>query len=153
MTNIDVQYVTGADGKQVGVFVPIDEWRDMESKRETAYLMSTEARKQRASVLESGTEKYTSLDEAGIEISERTGLPVFRVSSNGRPITLEDVKKLEGEWWVSACSTSICSSHWLGLRLSTRRSGFLVPSQVLMVGYKEKEGHYENSRTPVHHRC
>ncbi len=98
MTNIDVQYVTGADGKQVGVFVPIDEWRDMELKRETAYLMSTEAKKQQPSVLESGTEKYMSLEEAGIEISERTGLPVFRVPSNGRPITLEDVKKLEDEW-------------------------------------------------------
>ncbi len=98
MTNIDVQYVTGADGKQVGVFVPIDAWRDMESRGEAAYLMSTEAKKHRASVSEVGTEKYRSLEEAGIEISERTGLPVFRVSSNGRPITLEDVKKLEDEW-------------------------------------------------------
>lgn len=70
----------------------------MESKRETAYVMSTEAKQHRASVSEDRTEKYRSLEEAGIEISERTGLPVFRVASNGRPITLENVKKLEDEW-------------------------------------------------------
>lgn len=98
MTNIDVQYVTGADGKQVGVFVPIDQWRDRESKREAVYLRRAEAKNHRPSVSEGSAEKYRSLEVAEIEISERTGLPVFRVPSNGRPITLEDVKKLEDEW-------------------------------------------------------
>lgn len=98
MTNVDVQFVTGADGKQVGVFIPIDQWRDMESKRESVYLMRTEAKNHRSLVSESGAERCSSLEDAGIEISERTGLPVFRVPSNGRPITLEDVKKLEDEW-------------------------------------------------------
>lgn len=98
MKNFDVQYVTGADGKQVGVFVPIDQWRAMESKRETATPMSAGANSHRPAAAEGGTENYASLEEAGIEFSERTGLPVFRVPSDGPPITLEDVRKLEDEW-------------------------------------------------------
>lgn len=98
MANFDVQYVTGADGKQIGVFVPIEQWREMESNRETQYPMSASAKSHRPAAAEGGTRNYASLEEAGIEISERTGLPVFRIPRNGPPITLEDVKKLEDEW-------------------------------------------------------
>lgn len=64
MTNVDVQYVTGADGKQVGVFIPIDQWRDLESERETAYLLSTEAMRNRLLGALERSENCISLEEA-----------------------------------------------------------------------------------------
>lgn len=64
MTNIDVQYVTGADGEQVGVFIPIDQWRDLESDRETAYLLSTEAMRNRLLGALERSENCISLEEA-----------------------------------------------------------------------------------------
>jgi len=42
-----IQYITEADGEPVGVLVPIDLWREIESERETAYLLRSEAMKQR----------------------------------------------------------------------------------------------------------
>jgi PHD/YefM family antitoxin component YafN of YafNO toxin-antitoxin module len=46
-TDAGVQYVTDADGKAVGVIVPISLWREIESERETAYLLRSEAMKKR----------------------------------------------------------------------------------------------------------
>jgi hypothetical protein len=43
----EVQYVSDADGNTVGVIVPIDLWREIESERETAYLLKSDAMKQR----------------------------------------------------------------------------------------------------------
>ena len=42
-----IHYVADADGKPVGVIVPIELWREIESERETAYLLKSETMKQR----------------------------------------------------------------------------------------------------------
>jgi PHD/YefM family antitoxin component YafN of YafNO toxin-antitoxin module len=43
----EVQYVSDAAGKAVGVLVPIELWREIESERETAYLLKSPTMKQR----------------------------------------------------------------------------------------------------------
>jgi PHD/YefM family antitoxin component YafN of YafNO toxin-antitoxin module len=45
----EVQYVSDADGKPLGVIVPIELWQEIESERETAYLLKSDAMKQRLS--------------------------------------------------------------------------------------------------------
>ena len=45
----EVQYVSDADGKPLGVIVPIQLWHKIESERETAYLLKSEAMKHRLS--------------------------------------------------------------------------------------------------------
>ncbi|MGI8978832.1 MAG: hypothetical protein ACR2FY_06375 [Pirellulaceae bacterium] len=42
-----VQYVSDASGNAVSVIVPIDLWREIESERETAYLLKSDAMKKR----------------------------------------------------------------------------------------------------------
>ncbi len=42
-----VQYVNDEKGTTVGVLVPIELWREIESERETAYLLKTETMKKR----------------------------------------------------------------------------------------------------------
>jgi hypothetical protein len=42
-----VQYVSDAEGNAVGVIVPIELWREIESERETAYLLKSPSMKQR----------------------------------------------------------------------------------------------------------
>ena len=42
-----VQYVSDETGEPVGVIVPIDLWREIESERETAYLLKSHAMKRR----------------------------------------------------------------------------------------------------------
>lgn len=43
----DVQYVSDASGKAVSVIVPIELWQAIASERETAYLLKSDAMKQR----------------------------------------------------------------------------------------------------------
>lgn len=43
----EVQTVSDSQGNAIGVFVPIDVWREIESERETAYLLKSEANKKR----------------------------------------------------------------------------------------------------------
>jgi PHD/YefM family antitoxin component YafN of YafNO toxin-antitoxin module len=43
----DIQYISDAEGKPTGVIVPIDLWREISSERETAYLLQSEAMRQR----------------------------------------------------------------------------------------------------------
>jgi PHD/YefM family antitoxin component YafN of YafNO toxin-antitoxin module len=43
----EIRYVSDAAGNHVAVIVPIELWREIESERETAYLLSSEAMKQR----------------------------------------------------------------------------------------------------------
>lgn len=45
MTNI--QYISDEIGNTVGVIVPIELWREIESEKETAYLLKSEKMKQR----------------------------------------------------------------------------------------------------------
>jgi len=42
-----VQYVSDEEGHAVGVIVPIEFWREIESERETAYLLKSETMKKR----------------------------------------------------------------------------------------------------------
>ncbi len=46
-TQSDVQYISDADGKEVGVIVPIALWHEIEGERETAYLLKSETMKRR----------------------------------------------------------------------------------------------------------
>lgn len=56
MTEASIQYVTGADGETVGVIVPIALWREIESERETAYLLQSETMKDRLLAAKARTE-------------------------------------------------------------------------------------------------
>jgi PHD/YefM family antitoxin component YafN of YafNO toxin-antitoxin module len=42
-----VQYVSDESGNAVAVIVPIDVWREIESERETAYLLKSDAMRKR----------------------------------------------------------------------------------------------------------
>jgi PHD/YefM family antitoxin component YafN of YafNO toxin-antitoxin module len=46
-TVTDIQYISDANGKAVGVIVPISLWREIESEKETAYLLKSETMKTR----------------------------------------------------------------------------------------------------------
>jgi hypothetical protein len=43
----DNQYVSDTDGNRVSVIVPIELWREIESERETAYLLNSATMKKR----------------------------------------------------------------------------------------------------------
>ncbi len=43
----DIQYISDANGNQVGVIVPIEIWHEIESEQETAYLTKSETMKKR----------------------------------------------------------------------------------------------------------
>jgi len=47
MTLAEIQYVSDKKGKTVAVIVPIDLWREIESERETDYLLKSENMKRR----------------------------------------------------------------------------------------------------------
>lgn len=42
-----VQYISDTDGRAVGVIVPIELWREIESERETAYLLKSKTMRKR----------------------------------------------------------------------------------------------------------
>jgi hypothetical protein len=44
---LPLQYVSDANGNTVSVIVPIDVWREIESEKETAYLLKSDTMKQR----------------------------------------------------------------------------------------------------------
>lgn len=43
----DLQYISDAAGKALAVIVPIEIWREIESERETAYLLKSDAMRAR----------------------------------------------------------------------------------------------------------
>lgn len=62
-----VQYVSDADGKPVSVIVPIELWREIESERETAYLL-----KRRKRLLDAkARKKGLSLEEVRAQLGTR----------------------------------------------------------------------------------
>jgi PHD/YefM family antitoxin component YafN of YafNO toxin-antitoxin module len=69
MANEGIRYVSDADGKAVAVIVPIELWREIESERETAYLLKSEAMKRRLMEAKE-RQQDSSLEEA----RERAGL-------------------------------------------------------------------------------
>ena len=65
----DIQYVSDSEGKAVGVIVPIELWREIESERETAYLLRSAAMRER--LLEA---KDRDQDLSFEEVRENLGL-------------------------------------------------------------------------------
>ena len=59
----DLQYVSNAEGQPVAVIVPIDVWHEIESARETAYLLKSDAMKRRLLEAKERTEGI-SLEDA-----------------------------------------------------------------------------------------
>ena len=60
---MDIQYISDENGNPVGVIVPIELWREIESERETAYLLKSEEMRRR--LLEAKErQEGISLDEA-----------------------------------------------------------------------------------------
>ena len=47
MADVAIQYISDENGKQVSVVVPIELWREIESERETAYLLRSKKMKER----------------------------------------------------------------------------------------------------------
>jgi PHD/YefM family antitoxin component YafN of YafNO toxin-antitoxin module len=47
MSQTEIQYVSDESGNPVGVIVPIELWREIESERETAYLLKSGTMKRR----------------------------------------------------------------------------------------------------------
>jgi antitoxin YefM len=47
MANTDIQIVSSESGEPTAVIVPIELWREIESERETAYLLKSESMKAR----------------------------------------------------------------------------------------------------------
>jgi len=46
-SQMEIQYVSDANGNNIGVIVPIALWREIESERETAYLLRSDNMKGR----------------------------------------------------------------------------------------------------------
>jgi PHD/YefM family antitoxin component YafN of YafNO toxin-antitoxin module len=47
MPEAEIQYVSNESGEPTAVIVPISLWRDIESERETAYLLKSDTMKRR----------------------------------------------------------------------------------------------------------
>ena len=47
MSDAEIQYVSNESGEPTAVIVPISLWREIESERETAYLLKSETMKRR----------------------------------------------------------------------------------------------------------
>ena len=63
MATAEIQFVSNERGEPTAVIVPIELWREIESERETAYLLKSEAMKRR--LLEAKErQRGLSLDEA-----------------------------------------------------------------------------------------
>jgi PHD/YefM family antitoxin component YafN of YafNO toxin-antitoxin module len=63
----DIHYISDATGKTVGVIVPIALWQEIESERETAYLLKSGAMRQR--LLEAkGRREGIALEDARVQL-------------------------------------------------------------------------------------
>lgn len=63
MSQSEIQYVSDESGNPVGVIVPIELWREIESERETAYLLKSENMRRRLQEAK-GREEGIPFDEA-----------------------------------------------------------------------------------------
>ena len=69
MDEIPIQYVSDEAGQPVSVIVPIELWREIESERETAYLLRSAKMKERllrAKSREEGIPFEDALEKLGI---------------------------------------------------------------------------------------
>lgn len=65
----DIQYVSDESGNPTAVIVPIELWREIESEKETAYLLKSEEMKRRlleAKDRQTGIPFEEALDKLGI---------------------------------------------------------------------------------------
>ena len=59
----EIQYISDEAGNPTGVIIPIELWREIESERETAYLLKSSAMRKR--LLDArGRQQGVSLDQA-----------------------------------------------------------------------------------------
>ncbi len=63
----EIRYVADAAGNHVAVIVPIELWREIESERETAYLLKSEAMKQRL-LAAKGRQEGVPLEDARAQV-------------------------------------------------------------------------------------
>ena len=63
MAGSAIQYVSDQNGKPVGVIVPIELWPEIESERETAYLLKSNTMRQRLAEAKS-REEGVSIEDA-----------------------------------------------------------------------------------------
>jgi len=96
MSEIEVQYITGSDGEQLGVFVPIELWRKIASGKQLISGRYTGSLRVGIEALQ--RESGMTFEEARIEIDPESGLPRFRVPPGSPTITTELVRELEDEW-------------------------------------------------------
>ena len=47
MSSTDIQYISDESGNTIGVIVPIKLWREIESEKETAYLLKSDNMRRR----------------------------------------------------------------------------------------------------------
>ena len=64
MSQVSIQYLSDENGERIAVVVPIALWREIESERETAYLLSSEVMKERLLTAKS-RQRGMSLEEVG----------------------------------------------------------------------------------------
>ncbi len=64
---LQLQYVSDEQGNAVGVIVPIELWREIESERETAYLLNSATMKKRLLEAKARTEGI-SLEDARAQL-------------------------------------------------------------------------------------
>ena len=65
----EIQFVSNEAGEPTAVIVPIDLWREIESERETAYLLSSEAMKRRlleAKLRDQGIPFEAAIEKLGV---------------------------------------------------------------------------------------
>ncbi len=70
VSHAEIQYISDANGKEVGVIVPIDLWHEINSERETAYLLKSENMKRHlleAKERQVGIPLEGALERLGIE--------------------------------------------------------------------------------------
>ena len=71
MAEREIQYISDASGQPVSVIVPIELWREIESERETAYLLRNAKMKERllrAQGREEGISFEDALEKLGIRL-------------------------------------------------------------------------------------
>ena len=69
MANAEIQIVSNENGEPTAVIVPIELWREIESERETAYLLKSETMKRRllqATSRQEGLSFETVVEKLGI---------------------------------------------------------------------------------------
>lgn len=77
-SDLPLQYVSDETGNAVAVIVPIEVWREIESERETAHLLKSEAMRNRLLEAKARTEGL-SLDE----VRSKLGIRSFRARRTG----------------------------------------------------------------------